>query len=82
MSERMGYANAHRVVVDVEKLIPRGLPQCVIAVFFQPSEQGSWSGGKTHYFSIMEIMGVVLKSFSEVVSFSLGKMNFCRVTRL
>lgn len=78
----MGYANAHGLMIDVEKLVPRGLPQCVIAVFFQPSEQGSWSGRKTHCFAIMEIMGVVLKSFSEAVSFSLGKMNFFRVTRL
>ena len=75
----MVYANAHRVVVDVKKLIPRGLPQCVNAVFFQPSEQGSWSAGKAHCFAIMEIIGVVLKSFSEAVSFSLGeKIISCR----
>ncbi len=63
--EGMCNTNANGLMVDVEELVPRGLPQRFITIPFKSSEQSSWSRGKAHRCAILNLIAPFIKTISE-----------------
>jgi len=77
MGEGMSNTSAHGLMVDVEELVPRGLPQRFITIPFKSSEQSSWSRGEAHRCFILTLIVPFIKTFSEEMpDFSRSKVFF------